>query len=124
MRQQQVDTGIQVILIAFRLATQSVERKNLEELAVALRAEIIYAGFPEDSWAKGDGLYSALDLAADLLAGSALPTVKAVVRMKSNEPGGFPAGSNLRGTIQIESGVGNWDWGPVMLPLQFAVDIP
>jgi hypothetical protein len=124
LHQQQADTGIQVILISFRLATDSVERTNLEELAASLRAQIIYAGFPADSWARGDGLYSALDLAADILAGSALPTVKAVFRMKSDQPVGFQPGSTLRGMIQVESGAWDWDQGSVMLPLQFAVDIP
>ena len=121
LRQQQADTGIQVVLIAGRLDAHSVERKNLAELASALRAPIIYAGYPRDYREDRDGLYSALDLAADLLAGSALPSVEAVFRMKSDQPSGFQSGPALHGTLWIESDVcpmGCWE-----LPLEFAVDI-
>ena len=121
LRQQQADTGIQVVLIAGRLDEDSVERKNLAELASALRAPIIYAGGPKDWREYRDGLYSALDLASDILSGSALPSVAAVFRMKSDQPGGFQSAPTLRGTLWIESDVcpmGCWE-----LPLQFAVDI-
>jgi hypothetical protein len=121
LRQQQADTGIQVVLIAGRLDEDSVERKNLAELAAALRAPMIYAGYPRDWRWYGDGLYSALDLAADLLAGAALPSVAAAFRMKSDQPGGFQSGPTLHGTLWIESDVcpmGCWE-----LPLEFAVDI-
>ena len=121
LRQQQADTGIQVVLIAGRLDGESVERKNLAELAAALRAPIIYAGYPRDWREKGDGLYSALDLAADLLAGSALPSVEAVFRMKSDQPGGFQSGPTLHGTLWIESDL--CPMGCAELPLEFAVDI-
>jgi len=121
LRQQQADTGIQVVLIAGRLNEGSVERKNLAELAAALRAPIIYSGYPKDWREKGDGLYSALDLAADLLAGSALPSVEAVFRMKSDQPGGFQSGPPLHGTLWIESDL--CPMGCAELPLEFAVDI-
>ena len=121
LRQQQADTGIQVVLIAGRLDVDSVERRNLAELAAALRAPIIYSGYPKDWREKGDGLYSALDLAAELLAGSALPSVEAVFRMKSDQPGGFPSGPTLHGTLWIESDL--CPMGCAELPLEFAVDI-
>jgi hypothetical protein len=121
LRQQQVDTGIQVVLIAGRLDSDSMERKNLAELASALRAPIIYAGYPKDWRENGDGLYSALDLASDLLAGSALPSVEAVFRMKTDQPGGFQSGSALHRTLWIESDVCPMGCGE--LPLEFAVDI-
>ncbi len=121
LRQQQADTGIQVVLIAGRLNGDSVERKNLAELAAALRAPIIYSGYPKDWREKGDGLYAALDLAADLLAGSALPSVEAVFRMKSDQPGGFQSGPTLHGTLWIESDL--CPMGCAELPLEFAVDI-
>jgi len=121
LRQQQADTGIQVVLIAGRLDGDSVERKTLAELAAALRAPIIYSGYPKDWREKGDGLYSALDLAADLLAGSALPSVEAVFRMKSDQPGGFQSGPTLHGTLWIESDL--CPMGCAELPLEFAVDI-
>ena len=121
LRQQQSDTGIQVVLIAGRLDVDSVERRNLAELAAALRAPIIYSGYPKDWRETGDGLYAALDLAADLLAGSALPTVEAVFRMKSDQPGGFQSGPTLHGTLWIESDL--CPMGCAELPLEFAVDI-
>jgi hypothetical protein len=121
LSQQQADTGIQVVLIAGRLDANSMERKNLAELASALRAPIIYAGYPKDWRENGDGLYSALDLASDLLAGSALPSVAAVFRMKSDQPGGYQSGPTLRGTLWIESDVCPMGCGE--LPLEFAVDI-
>ena len=121
LRQQQADTGIQVVLIAGRLDGDSVQRKNLAELAAALRAPIIYSGYPKDWRETGDGLYLALDLAADLLAGSALPSVEAVFRMKSDQPGGFQSGPTLHGTLWIESDL--CPMGCAELPLEFAVDI-
>ena len=121
LRQQQADTGIQVVLIAGRLDEDSVDRKNLAELAAALRAPIIYAGYPKDWRENGDGLYSALDLAADLLSGSALPSVDAAFRMKSDQPGGFQSGPTLHGTLWIESDL--CGMGCAELPLEFAVDI-
>jgi hypothetical protein len=121
LRQQQLDTGIQVVLIAGRLDANSVERTNLAELAAALRAPIIYSGYPRDWRETGDGLYSALDLAADLLAGSALPSVEAVFRMKSDQPGGFQSGAALHGTLWIESDL--CPMGCAELPMEFAVDI-
>ena len=121
LRQQQADTGIQVVLVAGRLDGDSVERRNLAELAAALRAPIIYSGYPKDWRETGDGLYLALDLAADLLAGSALPSVEAVFRMKSDQPGGFQSGPTLHGTLWIESDL--CPMGCAELPLEFAVDI-
>ncbi len=121
LRQQQADTGIQVVLIAGRLDGDSVERRNLAELAAALRAPIIYSGYPRDWRETGDGLYLALDLAADLLAGSALPSVAAVFRLKSDQPGGFQSGPALHGTLWIESDL--CPMGCAELPLEFAVDI-
>ena len=124
LRQQQADTGIEVVLIAYRLESDSVERENLAELAAALHAPIIYAGFPRDSGWRADGLYEALDLASDLLSGSALPTLNAVYRMKSDQPGGFRADSILHDSVFMESGLCEWDWGCSILPLQFAVEVP
>lgn len=121
LRQQQADTGIQVVLIAGRLDEDSVERKNLAELASALRAPIIHAGYPRNWRENRDGLYSALDLASDILAGSALPSVEAVFRMKSGQPGGFQSGSALHGTLWVESDLCPMGCGE--LPLEFAVDI-
>jgi hypothetical protein len=122
LREQQADTGIQVMLIAGRLDGDSVERKNLAELALALRAPIIYAGYPKDWREYGDGLYLALDLASDLLAGSALPSVDAVFRIKSDQSGGFQSGPALHGTLWIESDI--CPMGCAELPLGFAVEIP
>jgi hypothetical protein len=122
LRQQQAETGIQVILIAARLEEGSEERRSLAELAAALRAPIIYAGYPGNFLDQTDGLYAALDLAADLLAGSDLPSVKAVFRINSDQQGGFQPGSMLHGAINVEVDVcpmGCWE-----LPLEFAVRIP
>lgn len=122
LRQQHRDSGVQVVLIAGQLDEDSGERRNLAELAAALRAPIIYAGYPTEWQARKDGLYLAMDLAADLLAGSAMPSVKAVFRMRSGQPGGFQRGSLLQGTIHVESNLCPMECAE--LPLQFAVEIP
>ena len=122
LRQLRDDAGVQPILIAGRLDENSSQRLALAELAAALRAPIIYAGYPRNWSLPRDGLYGAVDLAADLLARSALPTVKAVFRMKSDQPGGFQRDSMLHGILYVESDV--CDMGCAELPLQFAAEIP
>ncbi len=122
LRQQQADTGIQVVLVSSRLAEESAERQNLADLAAALRAPIIYAGYPKEWSVRLDGLFSALDLAADLVAGSALPTMDAVFRMKSDQPGGFQTGSTVHDTIFVESEQCSVGCGE--LPFPFAAGIP
>lgn len=122
LRQLRADTSVQPILIAGRLDEDSAQRKSLAEMAAALHAPIIYAGYPRNWKDQTDGLYSAMDLAADLLAGSALPTVEAVFRMKSDQPGAFQSGSLVSGTLYVESDqcpMGCWE-----LPLQFAAEVP
>jgi hypothetical protein len=122
LRQQQAETGIQVILIAARLKEGSEDRRILAELAAALRAPIIHAGYPGSFEDQTDGLYAALDLAADLSAGSALSSVKAVFRMKSNVPGGFQSGTVLHGAIYVQSDI--CDWECLLIPQEFAVRVP
>lgn len=122
LRQKQADTGIQVVLVVGRLDAESAERARLGELAAALRAPIIYAGYPSNWLVKTDGLYAALELAADLLSGKVLPNVNAKFRMKSDQPGGFQTGSTLHGTVFVESD--QCPMGCGELPYQFAVEIP
>jgi len=122
LRQKQGDTGVQVILVIGRLDAESAERTHLGELAAALRAPIIYAGYPRNWLIRTDGLHAALDHAADVLTGVPLPSVKATFRMKSERPGGFETGSILHGTIFVESD--QCPMGCGELPYQFAVQVP
>jgi len=122
LRQKQGDTGVQVVLVVGRLDAESAERTHLAELAAALRAPIIYAGYPSNWLIKTDGLQAAMDLAADLLTGLPMPSVKATFRMKAEGPGGFEAGSFLHGTIYVESD--QCPMGCGELPYQFAVEVP
>lgn len=100
----------------------------LADLAAALRAPAIslgvttkpVSGFYAQTWMAG--MYGALDLAADLLDASPLPSLSAVFRVRANQPDAFPAGATLRGAIFIESDIcpmGCWE-----IPLEFAVEVP
>jgi hypothetical protein len=46
-----------------------MEPQHVAELAAALRAPIVHAGYPRTYLDQTDGRVSAFDLAADLLAG-------------------------------------------------------
>ena len=122
LRQQQTDTGIQAVLIASRLREDSADRAALADLAAAIRAPTIHAGYPGDWQDQTDGLHAAMELASDLLDGSALQSLKATFRMRSDQPNGFASGAVLRGTLYVESSqcpMGCWE-----LPLTFAVTVP
>jgi hypothetical protein len=122
LRQTQADTGIQVVLVAPRLYEESQESSELAELAAALHAPIIYAGYPKGWKDHVDGIFFALRLASNLVSGSSLPSVSATFRLKSGEPGGFQRGTTLHGTVWIESGYCPSDCKE--LPLHFAVEVP
>jgi hypothetical protein len=128
LRRQRDDAGIQAIVIAAAPDEQRGEHLALADLAAALRAPAISlgvsmqtgSGFYSQTWTAG--LYAALDLAADLVNGSPLPSLSAAFRVKANQPNAFPAGATLRGAIFIESDIcpmGCWE-----IPLEFAVEIP
>jgi hypothetical protein len=127
LRRQRDDTGIQSIVIAATPDAQN-ERVALADLAAALHAPAIAlgvsikpaSGFYAQTWTAG--VYAALDLAADLLAGSPLPSLSASFRLTAHQPNAFPAGATLRGAIFMESDIcpmGCWE-----LPLEFSVEIP
>lgn len=113
------DTGIQAIVIAAAPGVQISERLALAELAAAMHAPAISLGIHQ-TW--GSGVYAALDLAADLLAGLPLPTLSAVFRLKANGPEAFPAGATLYGAVYLESDI--CPMGCQEFPLEFAVQIP
>jgi len=122
LRLQQTATGTQFILIAGPLDETSPERDELADLAAALRAPILFAGYPANYKDRTDALHTAFALAADILAGMPLQSLQVTFRMKSTEPGGFASGSVLRGVVYIESStcpMGCWE-----LPLHFAVTVP
>jgi hypothetical protein len=127
LRREQDDAGVQTILVAGALNEGATERATLAELAAALHAPLIHAGFPRNytNWDAGspfDGLYAALGLASELLAGDALPMVTATFSLRAEAPFTFISGTLLRGTLYMESDqcpMGCWE-----LPLDFAVEVP
>jgi hypothetical protein len=119
LRRQRDETAIQVVLIAGAPRSQPRDRAALAELAAALRAPTISLGV-EQTWASGS--YGALDLAADLLDGLALPTLSAEFRVSGGAPNAFPAGATLAGVVYLESStcpMGCWEF-----PIEFVVEIP
>jgi hypothetical protein len=128
LRRQRDDAGAQFIVIAGARDTDSAERLALADLAAALRAPAVslgvsrrpLSGYYTQTWASG--MYAAMDLAADLLDESPLPSLSASFRVKANQPDAFPAGATLHGAIFIETDIcpmGCWE-----IPLEFAVEIP
>jgi hypothetical protein len=83
-----------------------------------LRAPLI---FNDNYYRPGNSPIPDAGMAADLLAGSAMPTIDLVFRLKSNQPGGFVHGSMLAGTLSIEV----WDgWGYWETPMPIAIQVP
>jgi hypothetical protein len=125
LRQLRDESGIQVVLIVGATLEQASDRRDLAELAAALQAPAVSLGISWVSpfgqiWASGS--YGALDLAADLIDGLALPTLSADFRVEASEPGAFVTGSTLHGTVYVESEP--CPFGCQYLPLEFAVEIP
>jgi hypothetical protein len=126
LRQSQGETGIQALLVApkhyvtdrsGRIAAPGVQL-DLAEVAAALRAPLI---FNPGNW-PGNSPYAEAILAADILSGSAMPTIEMAFRLKSNQAGGFVRGSRLSGTLWVVEG-DQW-WGYVEWPMPFVAEIP
>jgi len=119
LREQRDDTDVQTIVIAAADAAQASERARLADLAAALRAPTVSLG-DRQSW--GSGVYAALDLAADLIDGSPLPTLSVVFSVSASQPGAFMAGATLYGVVYLESHtcpMGCWE-----VPVEFAATVP
>jgi hypothetical protein len=126
LRRQRDESGIEVVLIVGAPLEQTTDRRELAELSAALQAPAISLGLSPTGWPFGQtwasGSYAALDLAADLIDGLALPTLSADFRITTGEPGAFLAGATLHGTVYVESEPCPFDCQ--YLPLEFAVEIP
>jgi hypothetical protein len=98
----------------------------IAELAAALRAPVIALPFrpgPErepQPWSGG--IYSALQLAAELVDGAPLRSLTATFRVKTYAPSGFVSGTTLRGTIITENDLCPMGCGEVAQ--EFVVSIP
>jgi hypothetical protein len=122
LRQKQTDTGIQSILFACERNGNSADRRQLARIAAALSAPVIHALIEENPGSPTDGLYSALDFAADMLAGTTVRSLKAVIRLKVNSPARFISGTTLEGILYLESDLCQWGCEP--LTMHFAVEVP
>jgi hypothetical protein len=128
LRRQRDDAGIQAVLIAAAPASEHAERVALAELSTALRAPAISFGVvlaasglgAPQTWESGS--YAALDLAADLIDGIPLPSLSAMFRVSANQPGAFPAGATLHGTLYVLSEL--CPFSCLEISLEFAAEIP
>ena len=127
LRAEQDAAGALTVLVAGRLNEGSPERRNLAELAAALGAPVIYAGYPRnytnfDVGSPFDGLFHASRFAAEILAGSPMQVITATFRVRTDASHPFESGTLFRGALRVESTqcpMGCWE-----LPLDFAVRIP
>jgi hypothetical protein len=125
LRQQHLDSGVQTIIIAAAIPDEIAGNTTVAEMAEALGAPLISTGlidFRHDDTTPGQGLYAALDLAADLLTGGDMPTVSATFRVRARAAGAFVAGAMLRGVLFLQSDI--CPVGCQELSLPFAVRIP
>jgi hypothetical protein len=111
LRQQQTDTGVQVMLID-NGNPDAAQLAAITELASALRAPRI----------RGEAS-GAAELAARLLSGGKVPVLNIVFRLQA-PPGTFQAGTKLHGMLsavdRYEGPIGGW--AEIYLP--FAAEIP
>jgi hypothetical protein len=125
LRQQRLDGGVQTILIAAFRPYDIADSMAVAELADTLGAPTISTGLIDprhDDTTPGHGLFAAVDLAADLLAGADMPTLSATFRVRAPAAGAFVAGSTLHGVLLLESDI--CPVGCQELSLPFAVRIP
>ena len=118
--------AIQTVLVApqevvMRQGWDLVEGKQstgLADIAAQVTAPLI---FNPDTW-PASGLYAPSLLAADIVAGKALPTIDVVYRLQANQPGGFPPGSTIADTLVLVAG--DPDWGYWEVPMPFTFEVP
>jgi hypothetical protein len=125
LRQQRLDGGVQTILITAFAPYDIADSLAVAELADTLGAPTISTGLIDprhDDTAPEHGLFAAVDLAADLLAGADMPTLSATLRVRAPAAGAFVAGSKLHGVLFLESDI--CPVGCQELSLPFAVRIP
>jgi hypothetical protein len=126
LQKMQAETAIQALLVAprefvtYQRGGNALpdEQFDLAEVAAALSAPLI---FSPGSWPRNSPFPEA-GLAADILGGSALPTIELEFRLKSGQAGGFVRGSKLSGTLWVVEG-DPW-WGYIERPMPFVVEIP
>lgn len=123
---------MQTILVAGRLDDGSPELAALGELAAALQAPLIISSYLRTSDRDSvsgtttitnyDGLYAAMELAADLLGGAPLQSLTATFRLKTAEPGGFRSGSRFGESVFVE--IDYCGMGCVAVEFPFVVTVP
>lgn len=117
--------ALTTVIVASRLAEDSPARQQLAEIATALQAPLVIAGKPAnwlEEYADSDGLYQALELAAEIVSGAPLPTLNVIFRLRRDTGAPFESGTMLRGTVNVESEL--CPMGCAELPLPFAARIP
>ena len=125
LRQQHLDSGVQTLLITAAIPDEIAGSTAVAELAEALGAPLISTGLIDpryDDTTPGHGLFAALDLAADLIAGTDMPTLSTTLRVRAPVAGAFVAGSTLHGALFLESDI--CPVGCQELALPFVVRIP
>jgi hypothetical protein len=124
LRERNDSAGTRAIVVAATgQGSLPADPRALADLANALRAPTIAFGFSPfitRSWASGS--FAALDLAADLVEGTSLPTISAKLRVRAAHDGAFAAGAKLRGVVFLQSEICDWDC--LQVPVEFAADIP
>jgi hypothetical protein len=124
LRQRNDSAGTRAIVVAaIGDGSLPADSRALADLANALRAPTISFGVSQSitrSWASGS--FGALDLAADFVEGTPLPTISVTLRVRANHDGAFAAGAKLRGVVFVQSEICDWDCFQV--PVEFAADIP
>jgi len=117
-------TGVLPILVD--ASADRNEGAAIAELAAALRAPVVALpsrqGPEREPQLWSGGIYSALQLAAELLDGAPVRSLTATFRVKTLAPSGFVSGTTLRGTIITENDSCPMGCGEVMQ--EFVVIIP
>lgn len=117
--------GIRSILVTGQLPEDSPERARLAQMAAMLDATMIFGGYPADwrhEFNPFDGLHTALLLAADITAGTPLPTIETSFRIRTDAARPFVSGELFEGTLYIETDL--CPMGCAEIPLAFAARIP
>jgi hypothetical protein len=125
LRQQHLDSRVRTILIAAVDPGDIANSMAVAKLAEALGTPTISTGIidlPHSDRASAHGLFAALDLAADLIAGTDMPTLSATFRVRAPAAGAFVAGSTLNGVLFLQSDI--CPFGCEELALPFTVRIP
>lgn len=126
LRRMRDGGGVLPVLINAARLSEPIARQGIAEIAAALRAPVVVPGTrlgPDrepQPWSAG--IHAALQLAADLAAGSPLPTLTTTFRVRTSAAAGFAPGTTLRGTVFAESEI--CPLGCSTIPVEFVATIP